>query len=246
MNQHTTEQKMRQLRLSGMADAYHQLITQKNAPQMSVDELLATLTDAEWERRQNKKTENLVRTAGFGSTASPTNVDYTSKRKLQQEVFSRLLTLEFIRQAENIIITGPTGIGKSYLAHALGTAACQMGMRTLCYSFANLAEEVKLARIEGSYLKLTKKIARAELLIIDDLGLHPFDNDTRQAFMHIIESRYEQKSTIITAQIPVSAWHKTIGEGTIADAILDRLVYSSHRLELQGESLRKNKQLKGI
>lgn len=245
MDTNTTVEKMRSLRLHGMSEVYYHASKNNMHAALTLDEFTAMLIDAEWEYRQNKKIENLTRAAGFKAQASPTNIDYRASRGLDKNMYERLLTLQFLKTAENIIITGPTGVGKSYLAQAIGHAACQMGHKTLYYSFARLAEDIKLAKLEGSYIKLLKKIQRAQLLIIDDFGLQPFDSYSRQAFMDIIENRYDNASTIVTAQIPVNKWHETIGEGTIADAILDRLVYSSHRIDMQGESLRKNKKLIG-
>lgn len=228
-----------------MSELYHRSLKESLYTDYTADELLALLVDTEWENRQNIKIKNMIKNAGFKLSASSTNIDYSSKRNLDKNMFERLASLEFIKQAENVIITGPTGVGKSYLAQALGHAVCQQSIRTLYFNAGVLMENIKLAKLEGSYIKLLKKMQRAQLLIIDDFGLHPFDNHSRGALMDIIEDRYDRVSTIITSQIPVSSWHEAIGEGTIADAILDRLVHSSHRIELQGESLRKSKKLKG-
>jgi len=140
-----------------------------------------------------------------------------------------------------VIVTGATGTGKSYLAQALGNQACLMLFKTLFYNTARLMDHLKLARLEGSYTKHLMKIEKTDLLILDDFGLSAFDNQSRQALMDIIESKYDRSSIIIGSQIPISGWHEIIGEGTIADAILDRIVHSSHRIQLKGESLRKNK-----
>lgn len=240
----TTVSKMNDMRLLAMSNLYQQQLSSPST-ELTSDEAIAMLVDAEWESRHNRKIQNLMNKAGFKTGVSALDIDYASHRNLNKNNFQRLLTLEFIGQKENIIFTGSTGVGKSYLAQALGVAACQMTIPVLYCTFATLGGWIKLAHLDGSYFKLLKKISRAKLLIIDDFGLQAFDNQTRQALMDIIEDRYERSSTIITAQIPVEQWHQTIGEGTIADAILDRLVYSSHRIELEGESLRKNKKLKG-
>jgi DNA replication protein DnaC len=245
MNNQTTIEKMKQLRLPAMSELYHRAMHEKNFPDYTTDQFIALLVDTEWENRENLKIKRLIKNAGFKIQATENNIDYTSRRNLDKNTFERLLSLGFIRQTENIIITGATGVGKSYIAQAIGQKACLQGLKTHFNYSSDLMEKVKLAQLAGNYHKLLKTINTADLLIIDDFGLHPFDNDYRSALMKIIEDRYERASIIITSQIPVSAWHQTIGEGTIADAILDRLVYSSHRIELDGESLRKNKVLKG-
>lgn len=245
MNTQNTIERMSQMRLPAMSNLYHQSKKQHLYTDYTTDQFLALLIDAEWENRNNRKIQNLVKAARFKITASAVDIDYTSRRNLDKNTFDRLLSLGFIKQAENIIITGAAGVGKSYLAQAIGHTACQQLIKTCYTTSAGLMEDVKLAKLQGSYIKLLKKIKKADLLIIDDFGLHSFDDECKQALMDIIEDRYDRASTIITSQIPVSSWHDMIGEGTIADAILDRLVYSSHRIKLKGESLRKNKKLKG-
>lgn len=154
-----------------------------------------------------------------------------------------MLGLGFLHRKENLIITGPTGCGKSFLAQCLGVKACQLLHRTQYYNTARFFDEAKLARLAGTYHKLLKRLQRTELLILDDFGLCSIDQAARAVLMDVIEERYEKSSTIIATQIPVAQWHELIGGNTIADAILDRLVFSSHRLELKGESMRKQKQL---
>lgn len=241
MNNHTTIEKMKQLRLHGMAQIYHANITEKVYSDYTTDELIGLLVDQEYESRQQRKIENTIARARFKYQASIRNIDYTANRNLDRNQFERLLTLDFIKHRQNSIITGPTGVGKSYLAQAIGYHACTMLCKTLYFNTARLMESLKVGKIDGSYIKILKAMQRASLLILDDFGLHPFDNHGRQALMDLIEDRYDQTSTIVASQIPVSGWHQLIGEGTIADAILDRLVNSSHRIELDGQSLRKNK-----
>jgi DNA replication protein DnaC len=154
-------------------------------------------------------------------------------------MFARLGTLDFMARKENIIITGASGVGKSYLAQALGHQACMMEHKTIYANTARLLGRLKLAKVDGTYLKELGRLLKANLLILDDFGLQAFDNHAREALMDIIDERYNKTSTIISSQIPVSAWYDIIGEGTIADAILDRIVNSSHRIDLKGESLRK-------
>ncbi len=245
MNTQTTIEKMKQMRLSGMSTLYHQSLQENLYSDYTVDQFLALLVDTEWEYRQNRKIQNLIKKARFKLSASPTDIDYTARRNLDKNTFERLLSLGFLRESENIIITGASGVGKSYLAQAIGHAACHQCIKTYYISSVGLSEDVQLAKLDGTYIKLLKKIKKMDLLILDDFGLHSIDDNYRQALMDIIEDRYNRASTIITSQIPVSAWHEMIGEGTMADAILDRLVYSSHRLELKGESIRKKRKLKG-
>ena len=241
MNNQTTIEKMKQMRLGGMAEMHYTNINSNINLEYTIDQYVSMLVDQEWENRQNRKIKNLINNARFRYPATVQDVDYSANRQLDKNTFERLALLEFLRSCENVIITGATGTGKSYLAQALGNQACLMLMKTLYYNTARLMDHLKLARLEGSYTKLLMKIEKTDLLILDDFGLSAFDNQSRQALMDIIESKYDRSSIIIGSQIPISGWHEIIGEGTIADAILDRIVHSSHRIQLKGESLRKNK-----
>jgi DNA replication protein DnaC len=244
MNNQATIEKMKQMRLSAMAETYYNSVQNNMHRDYTLDEYLALLIDQEWECRYNKRIHSLITKAGFRYPASVQDVNYTANRSLDKNTFERLALLDFIKRGENVIFTGATGTGKSYLAQALGHNACTMQYKTMYYNFARLMDQVKLSKIEGTYLKLLGKIERTDLLILDDFGLMAFDDHARNALMDIVELKYDKSSIIIAAQIPVKNWHETIGEGTIADAILDRMVHSSHRIELTGESLRKNKMKK--
>jgi DNA replication protein DnaC len=241
MNNHTTIEKMKQLRLKGMAQIHYAAVNEKMYADYSTDEYTALLVDHEWEERMRRKITNMIHRANFKLNASIRDIDYTAKRNLDKNTLERLLALDFIKQHQNIIITGPTGVGKSYLAQAIGNHACTMLYRTAYYNTARLLDQLRSSRVDGTYLKIMKRIKRSQLLILDDFGLAPFDAQTRQAMMDLIEDRHDQASTIIASQIPVSGWYELIGESTIADAILDRIVNSSHRINLEGESLRKKK-----
>lgn len=245
MNQQTTVEKMKHLRLFGMATLYHQSLQDHLYQDYTLDQFTALLVDQEWDERQNRRIKSLVKQATFRSQISSHDIDYTTSRNLDKNQFERLLGLSFLKQAENIIFTGPTGVGKSHLAQAIGVGACQMLYKVQYYNTTRLMEQVKIAKLDGTYIKLLKKLQKMDLLILDDFGLNPFDQYARQALMDILEDRYGKASTIVVSQIPVAQWHGTIGEGTIADAILDRLVHASHRVSLEGESLRKKKKLKG-
>ncbi len=241
MNNQNTIEKLKQMRLNAMAQM-HYTNTQNNINmEYTIDEYVAMLADREWEDKQNRKIKNLIKNARFRFPATLQDIDYTANCQLDKNTFQRLALLDFIRNKENIIITGATGTGKSYLSQALGHQACLMMFKTLYYNTGRLMEYLKLARLEGTYTKTILSIEKVNLLILDDFGLVSFDNQARQALMDIVESKYNRSSIIISSQIPVSGWHNLIGEGTIADAILDRIVYSSHRIQLKGESLRKRK-----
>ena len=246
MNQQFTIEKMKSMRLLGMAQTYHSNLENNLHQDYTLDQYVALLVDQEWEHRQNRKIANLLRTAKFRLSATINNIDFTTNRGLDKNAFERLATLNFIEKKENIIITGATGTGKSYLAQALGHQACLCLHKTKYFATARLIDEIKLAKLQGTYYKLIKNIQRSNLLILDDFGLYPFDQDARQALMDIVEYKYEQSSLIINSQIPIAQWHQLIGEGTIADAILDRLIHSSHRIKLKGDSLRKNRNLDSI
>ena len=153
----------------------------------------------------------------------------------------RLASCEFIKNKESILLSGSTGVGKSYIGSAIGHQACHLGFRVLYFNINKLFSKLKLMKADGSYLKEIARIERQDLIILDDFGLKPLDNNNRQALMEIIEDRHTKRSTIIASQFPVNEWHQIIGENTIADAILDRIVHSSHRLELKGESMRKKR-----
>lgn len=241
MNNNETLEKLKQMRLGAMAELHQQHLQENHLIDMTADEYLAILTDHEWEDRQNRKINRLFKQANFKQKASIAEVDYQSQRSLDKNMLSRLANLDFIKRKENIIITGASGLGKSYLAQALGHQACLLGYKTIYSNMAKLFSRLKLSKVDGTYLKELNKLVKADLLILDDFGLQSFDNNARETLMDIIDDRYNETSTIISSQIPVSQWYNIIGEGTIADAILDRIVNSSHRVNLEGESLRKTK-----
>jgi DNA replication protein DnaC len=241
MNTHSTIEKMKHMRLTGMAEAYYNNLQSANYQNYTIDQYLALLIDQEWESRQERKITGLVEKAHFKLQASIRDIDYSHPRNLDQNLFERLTSLDFIKRNENIIVTGPTGSGKSYLAQSLGMHACHMLHKTLYFNTARLMDEIKLSKLQGNYLAFLKKLQNSELLILDDFGLTAIDQMQRQALLDIVEHKYDSASIIFTSQIPVKEWHGLIGEDTIADAILDRIVYSSHRIELNGESMRKKK-----
>ena len=241
MNHQTSIEKMKQMRLTAMAETYYNSLQTGMYKDYTIDQFIALLVDQEWEYRHNKKIANLIATAKFRDQACIEDIDFTAGRSLDRNILERLSSLDFLKRNENLIITGLTGTGKSYIAQALGHRACLMQHKTLYYNTSRLMDDVRLARTEGAYIKLLTKIEKADLVIFDDFGLNSFDTTVRTTLLDIVESKYDKTSIIIATQIPVKCWHELIGEGTIADAILDRLVHSSHRIELSGESMRKNK-----
>ncbi len=235
--------KMRQMRLQGMAKAFTLTLESGKNEKFTPDEMVTHLVESEWDERYNRKLDRTVQAARFRYKASIEQINYEDNRMDKNQVL-RLADCEFIKRSENIIITGSTGIGKSFIASAIGHQACSLGYRVLYQHSTKLFGRMKIAKTDGSYLKELAKIERQHILLIDDFGIQPLDAQSRSALMEIIEDRHGKSSTIITSQVPVSKWHEIIGEQTIADAILDRIVHDAHRIEMKGDSLRKKKHVK--
>ena len=234
-----TLDKMRSMRLFGMLEAFDVMLQSAQTSEYTPDELMAHLIEAEWNDRHNRRLKRLLKNAHFRYAATLNEIDYQVARGLNRQLLQRLSQGDFIRRAQNVIILGPTGVGKSFIATALGHQACMLGMSTLYTSTYKLFQQLKMAKADGSYLKLLKRLAKQELLILDDFGIKPMDQHARMALMEIMEDRHQKHATIITTQLPIKHWHEAIGESTIADAVMDRLVHSAHRIELDGESMRK-------
>jgi DNA replication protein DnaC len=235
--------KMKKMKLLGMARAFHLTMESGKNEKFTPDEMISHLIDSEWDERYNRKLDRCVNQAHFRYKASIEELTFEDNRTDKNQIL-RLADCDFIKRKENIIITGSTGIGKSFLASAIGHQACALGHKVLYQYNTKLFSKLKIAKADGTYLKELAKIERQHLLLIDDFGIQPLDAQSRSALMEIIEDRHGKSSTIITSQIPVSKWHEIIGEQTIADAILDRIVHDSHRIEMKGESLRKKRQPK--
>lgn len=191
---------------------------------MTCDEYLSLLVDHEWEQRQQQRIERLTKQARFRQKASIPEVNFAQQRNLDRNMFNRLFTMDFWQKKIISLSRGPRGVGKSFLEQALGNQACMNTKKVLYTNTARLFARLKLTKLDGTYLKELKKLAKVELLILDDFALQAFDNQARKALMDIIDDRYYSCSTIISSQIPVSVWYDIIGEGTIEDAILDRIV----------------------
>lgn len=235
--------KMKRMRLTGMSKAFQLTLESGKNEKFTPDEMVTHLIEAEWDERYNRKLARTVYAARFRYKASVEQINFTDNRVDKNQV-QRLTNCEFIKENENIIITGSTGIGKSFIASAIGHQACSLGYRVLYQHSAKLFGRLKIAKADGSYLKELARIEKQHVLLLDDFGLQPLDAVSRSVLMDIIEDRHGKSSTIITSQIPVSKWHEIIGEQTIAGAILDRLVHDAHRIEMKGESLRKKRTTK--
>jgi DNA replication protein DnaC len=240
MNTETLE-KLRKLKFHGMVRALRMTLEEGKSEQYTADQMVAHLVNAEWDDRHNRSIDRHIHNAKFRYKTAIEQVLFDEERSIDQNQIMRLATCDFINRKENILITGSTGIGKSFIASALGHQACLMGYRTMYCNATKLFSQLKMAKGDGSYFKEIAKIERQHLLIIDDFGIQPLDGQNRSALMEIIEDRHAKASLIITAQVPVQAWHEIIGERTIADAVLDRIVHGAHRIELKGESMRKRK-----
>ncbi len=236
----TTLQKMKHLKFFGMLRAFRTTIESGQMNQYTPDEMIGFLVESEWDDRQNRKIERGLQNAKFRYKAGIENIIY-DKRTLDKNEIHRLADCTFIEKKQNIIITGSTGVGKSYLASALGHQACMNGYKVIYANTAKLIAKLKMAKADGSYVRELSRIEKQDLFILDDFGIQPFDAQGRASLMEIIEDRHGKSSIIITSQVPVKQWYDIIGEKTIADAILDRIVHDAHRLDLKGESLRKRK-----
>lgn len=232
--------KMKQMKLLGMARAFQLTMDSGRNEKFTPDEMVTHLVESEWDERYNRRLTRSTQRAKFRYKASLEEITYENNRVDKNQIL-RLATCEFVDKKENLIITGSTGIGKSYLASAIGHKACSLGYRVLYQHHSKLFGRMKIAKADGSYLKELAKMERQHLLLIDDFGITPLDAQSRATLMEIMEDRHQKSSTIITSQLPVSKWHEVIGEETIADAILDRLIHDSHRIEMKGESMRRKK-----
>lgn len=241
LNQQTL-QTLRSLKLTGMADAFAQQLEQPDSQRLPFEDRFALLVDRERTHRENRRLQRLLRMARFKQQACVEEIDYQSKRGLDRSLVVSLVNCDWIRSRQNLHITGPTGTGKSWIACAFGQAVCRQGLSVRYERTARLLEELRIARADGSYSKRLEQIARMDLLILDDFGLKPLAQNERHDLLEIIEDRHGLRSTLITSQLPISSWHAYLGEPTVADAVLDRLLAEAHRIELKGESLRKTRQ----
>jgi DNA replication protein DnaC len=236
-NNQATLHKLDQMRLHGMARALRTSLDTQG--QWTADELLAHLVDAEWDDRHERRLKRLLKAARFRYPAAIEEVDFALRRNLDRNQLLRLADCRWVQHHQDLIITGKCGSGKSFLASALGHQACLRGFRVGYHASSRLFAELRLAKADGSYVRELEKISKQALTIIDDFALEPLDALARLALLEMLEDRHGRASTLMVSQLPVSSWHEVIGEPTIADAICDRLVHGAHRIDLEGDSVRK-------
>lgn len=241
MLDHPTLNHLRALKLDGMAEAFAELQRQDDAAELSHAEWLGLLIDREAANRSTKRYQSRMRAAKLRhGGAAIEDVNYRAPRQLDRDLFRQLAHGDWIGKRQNLIITGPCGVGKTWLACALGQKACRDGRTVLYHRLSRLFADLELAHGDGRFPRLFRQIIRTDLLILDDWGPERLTTSQRRDLMEIVEDRYQNGSIIITSQLPVEAWHDVIGEPTFADAILDRIVHNAHRLPLDGPSMRKN------
>ncbi|MFA5419780.1 MAG: IS21-like element helper ATPase IstB [Bacteroidales bacterium] len=233
------ETQLGQLRLHGMNQSWKAMAETRQHNELSLTEGLEILLQAEQQERENRRFDRLQKVARFRYQASVEEIRFDASRGIDKALITRLAMGEYLSKGESVLITGATGCGKSFIASALGHQACAQGYKVAYFNTQKLLMKTKMSRVQGTIIKLFEDISKAALLILDDFGLTHLEHQQQLDLMEMIEDRHARSSTIIASQLPVSSWFDVIGEETIADAILDRLVHTSHRIELKGESLRK-------
>ncbi len=238
MNTQASLQQMQKLNLAGMASAYQSILKLPADAHPDTHECIATIIDAEWQHRNFTKSQTLLRLSKLRYKANIQDITYNTERNIKKESIALIADCSFIERAQNIIITGATGCGKSFLACALGNQACLHSYRTLYFNMNRFTEQLALAKIQGTYIKWLNQLKKAELIILDDFGIQQLDQNAKITLLQMLEDRYGEKSTIIASQLPIEHWYTYINEPTIADAILDRLLAKCIKFDLKGKSLR--------
>jgi len=234
-----THQKLVAMKLYGLAQAFQEYLDQSSQDKMTFDQRFGLMVDREWNERQQRRLSRRLAVAKLREQACVEDIDYRHPRNLDASVLQRLATCQWIRNQENVILCGPTGIGKTWLACALANQACRQGFSALYLRLPRMLQHLHIARGDGSYGKELNRLARTDVIILDDWALVPLADRDRRDLLEILEDRYGRRSTIVTSQVPVDRWHEHIGEPTLADSILDRLVHNAHRICLKGASKRK-------
>ena len=234
-----TLELLRQMKLTGMASALQHQTEQPQLHQLPFEDRFALLLEAERASRDQSRIKRLLRQAQFRQQASLEDIDWRAGRGIDKSLMASLASCDWIRQGLNLLLTGPSGVGKSWIAEACGQAACRQGLSVRYERTHRLLEALRLAHADGTYSKRLAQLARMDLLILDDFGLKPLQTQERHDLLEIIEDRHQQHATIVTSQLPPETWHQYLQEATIADAILDRILHRAYRIELKGHSLRK-------
>ncbi|MCP4685916.1 MAG: ATP-binding protein [bacterium] len=234
-----TYNKLVEMKMAGFSAAFQEYANEPTKDELSFDERFGLMVDREWSERQERRLRYRLRCAKLRHEACVEDIDYRHPRGLDKSVIQRLSACQWISNSENLIITGPTGVGKSWIACALANKACREGYTTKYARVPRLLQDLYVSHADGSYAKEMKKLLKPSVLILDDLGLSPLNESQRRDLLEVVEDRYARKSIIVTSQLPTKKWHDTIGDPTIADAILDRLVHNAHRIEMRGKSMRK-------
>lgn len=241
MLRHPTLEKLETLRLHGMLRALNDQLRVADSAGLSFEERLGLLVDRELTDRENKRLELRLKRARLRQAACPEDVDFRHCRGLDRAQFLALCSGDWIRSRDNLLITGPTGVGKSYLACALAHKACREGYTAQYVRTERLLGDLTLSRVDGTYARQLAALARLDLLVLDDWCLAPLTDQNRRDLLEALDDRYDRRSTLVASQLPVDKWHEALGDPTVADAILDRLVHNAHRIALQGESLRRQR-----
>lgn len=241
MLQEQTLEKLYAMKLNGMAEGYEEQLQQTRMGELSFEDRFALLVDRQWIWKEDRALNTRLAYAGLKQSACIEDIDYRSHRGLDRATINQLASSEWVKQHQSVIITGPTGVGKSYLACALAHKACRDGYRALYYYVPKLFREVGMAQADGSLMKLLRKIAKADVLVIDDWGLATLKNQQCRDFLEILDDRHGSAATLITSQFSAKDWHETIPDPTVADAILDRLIHNAYQIELKGDSMRRKK-----
>jgi len=241
MLNHPTLDKLHSLRLLGFSKAFQEQILSPDYADLSFEDRLGLLVDREVTERQNRRLSNRLKTAHLRLDAAIEDIDFRQPRGLDKSLTLSMASCQWIQNHDNCIITGPTGTGKTYLACALGNQACRQDLSTLYLRLPRLLDDLALARADGRYPRLLASLLRTDLVILDDWGTKPLSHDQRHDLFEIIEDRYSRRSTLVAGQLPVTHWHQIIGDPTLADAMLDRLVHNAHKITLKGDSMRKKK-----